>query len=256
MTETLDSGSLQARTKALLSRTRAGELLDHGTPPDVLRKTVKDLREVLRYLEHRYYVLADSMVPDADYDLLFRGLKSIESAHPELQTEDSPTQRIGQGLVENFPKVEHLSPMLSLDNSTSQEDLRLFHIQIMEGLGIVQAGKEGQELREKAREGGHPKHVDQGDLFGASEDFFVDIEGGIQSFSVEPKLDGIGIALLYENNRLVRGATRGNGRVGDDITANIRTIRSIPLYVDLEAHGTGIAPHGPRGVFPQSRRLR
>ena len=146
------------------------------------------LRNVLRFHEHRYYILNDPLVSDFEYDQLFKALEKIEKENPSLVSIDSPTQRVAKGLTKDFPTVQHLVPMLSLDNSYNSEDLIDFD--------------------RKARE-----------LTGVDK-----IE-----YCVDPKFDGASISLIYEDDLLVRGATRGDGVQGDDVTINIKQIRSIPL---------------------------
>ncbi|HHM20943.1 MAG TPA: NAD-dependent DNA ligase LigA, partial [Bacteroidetes bacterium] len=154
---------------------------------------LEDLRRVVAYHEWRYYALNDPVISDAEYDNLYKKIEQIEAAHPELITPDSPTQRVSSDLTEDFPPVKHLVPMLSLDNSYNLDDLKDFDERIKNYLGM-----------DKNR----------------------DIE-----YVVEPKFDGGSISLLYENDRFVQAASRGNGFVGDDITPNIRTLRSVPLQV-------------------------
>ena len=160
---------------------------------------VEDLQQVLRFHEWKYYVQNDPVISDFEYDQLYKLLEELEASHPDLITPDSPTQRVGKDLTENLAQVSHLTPMLSLDNSYDAEDLNDFDEQI----------KKRCKLEKD-----------------------VDIE-----YCVEPKYDGGTIALVYENDRLVRAATRGNGAVGDDITANIRTLRSVPLQAEFSKHG-------------------
>jgi DNA ligase (NAD+) len=160
---------------------------------------VEDLQQVLRFHEWKYYVQNDPVVSDFEYDQLYKQLEALEAAHPDLITPDSPTQRVGKDLTENLAQVAHLTPMLSLDNSYDAEDLNDFDEQVKK---LCKLEKE------------------------------VDIE-----YCVEPKYDGGTIALVYENDRLVRAATRGNGAVGDDITANIRTLRSVPLQAEFSKSG-------------------
>ncbi len=160
---------------------------------------VEDLMRVLRYHEWRYYVGNDPVISDFEYDQLYKQLQTIEAAFPDLITPDSPTQRVGKDLVENAAQVPHLTPMLSLDNSYNAEDLNDFDVSVKKRCKL------------------------EGDL---------DIE-----YCVEPKYDGGTIALVYENDRLTRAATRGNGYVGDDITANIRTLRSVPLQAAFSKKG-------------------
>lgn len=151
----------------------------------------EELRNVLHYHEWRYYVQNDPVVSDSEYDQLYKQLEAIERAFPELITPDSPTQRVGKDLVENAAQVTHLIPMLSLDNSYDANDLNGFD----------------ESVRKLCK---------------------LDPETEIE-YCVEPKYDGGTIVLIYENDRLVRAATRGNGYVGDEITANMRTLRSVPL---------------------------
>jgi DNA ligase (NAD+) len=158
--------------------------------------TIERLRAVINYSDWRYYVGDDPALADQEYDRLFRWLKELEAAHPELVTEDSPTQRIAKGLTREFPTVDHLVPMLSLENSYNADDLREWDRKVRELTGIPEP-----------------------------------------EYCVEPKFDGAGISLVYENDRLVRGATRGDGVQGEDITVNIRQIRSVPLTAKLSSVG-------------------
>jgi DNA ligase (NAD+) len=149
---------------------------------------IESLRDVLRFHEYRYYILNDPLVSDYEYDQLFKKLEKIEKENPSLISVDSPTQRVARGLTKDFPTVQHLVPMLSLDNSYNNEDL-------------VDFDRRARELT----------RIDK-------------IE-----YCVEPKFDGASISLIYEDDFLARGATRGDGVQGDDITINIKQIRSIPL---------------------------
>ena len=151
-------------------------------------KEIENLRNVLRFHEYRYYIQNDPLLSDFEYDQLFKALEKIESENPSLITDDSPTRRVAKGLTKDFPTVQHLVPMLSLDNSYNSEDL-------------IDFDRKAKELTE-----------------------LDNIE-----YCVEPKFDGGSISLIYENDILVRGATRGNGVEGDEITTNTRQIRSIPL---------------------------
>jgi DNA ligase (NAD+) len=168
------------------------EEADKLLPPS----SVESLRDVLRFHEYRYYVMNDPLVADVEYDRLYKMLEKAEAADPSIITPDSPTQRVSKGLIKDFPKVQHLVPMLSLDNSYNAEDL--------------------VDFDRKARE-----------LSGVQE----------ISYCVEPKFDGASISLIYENDMLYRGATRGDGVVGDDITTNIRQIRSVPLSAKFSRYG-------------------
>jgi DNA ligase (NAD+) len=157
---------------------------------------VAELRRLVEYHSHRYYVLDDPVIGDDEYDVLFAELRSLETAHPELLTPDSPTQRVGGTPVGRLEKVAHLEPMLSLSNARSEEELRAWVERMRNHL---------------AREGiAQPRF----------------------SYVVEPKVDGLAISLLYRDGVLERGATRGDGEIGEDITHNLRTIRAIPLHID------------------------
>ena len=156
-----------------------------------VRAKVESLREQIRHHNYRYHVLDDPEVPDAEYDRLVRDLQRLEKEYPELVTTDSPTQRVGAEPVSVFGTVAHELPMLSLDNAFSEEELRDFHRRVTDRLGM-------------------------------------DPDDGLD-YAAEPKLDGAAVSLLYERGELVRGATRGDGSTGEDITHNVRTIESVPL---------------------------
>jgi DNA ligase (NAD+) len=171
--------------------------LDDFIPEDKLEKFCDDLKTVLNFHDKKYYVDARPLITDYDYDRLFRQLKTIEEANPNLITADSPTQRVAKGLNKDFPTVQHLVPMLSLENSYNLEDLNEFDRKVKEAL------REHSEV----------------------------------NYIAEPKFDGSSIALVYENNQLIRAATRGNGVEGDEITANAKAIKSIPLKADFLQFG-------------------
>lgn len=169
-----------------------------GVAPEVDGR-VKELREQLDYHAYRYYVLDDPVIGDDVYDRMLDELRAIEREHPELITPESPTQRVGGEPVGRLEKVRHLEPMLSLGNVRSEEELRAWVERMRNHL---------------AREG---------------------IENPRFTFVVEPKIDGLAISLIYRNGTLERGATRGNGEIGEDVTHNLRTIGAIPLHI----------PHAP-----------
>jgi DNA ligase (NAD+) len=160
------------------------------------RERAAELREQLHHHEYRYYVLDDPEIGDDEYDALLDELRAIEEADPDLVTADSPTQRVGGAPVSSLTKVEHEIPMLSLANARSEEELRAWVARMRGHL---------------AREG-----IDDPDF----------------QFVAEPKIDGLAISLLYEDGVLVRGATRGDGEIGEDVTHNLRTIPTIPLRID------------------------
>lgn len=157
---------------------------------------IESLRNVLRFHEYRYYVLADPLISDFEYDTLYKTLEKLETENPDLIIPDSPTQRVAKGLTKDFPTVAHLVPMLSLDNSYNSEDLIDFDRKVREGTGLSEI-----------------------------------------EYCVEPKFDGASLSLVYEGDRLVRGATRGDGVHGDDITPNVRQIRTIPLTANFSKYG-------------------
>jgi DNA ligase (NAD+) len=156
-----------------------------------VRVEYEQLKDELNQHNHRYYVLDDPSVPDSEYDRGMRRLQDIEQQHPELLSDDSPSQRVGGAALPSFSQVSHDVPMLSLDNAFSEEELEAFDRRISDRLNY----KDDQQI----------------------------------DYICEPKLDGVAVSLLYRDGLLVRGATRGDGKVGEDITANVRTINSIPL---------------------------
>lgn len=159
---------------------------------------ILELRAELDQHNYRYHVLDEPSIPDAEYDRLFHELKALEAENPHLVTPDSPTQRVGSAALSAFSQVRHEVPMLSLGNAFEEVDLREFDRRVTEGL----------------------------DLPGGSERV---------QYSCEPKLDGLAVSLLYRDGALVRGATRGDGSTGEDISVNVRTVRNIPLKLQ----GTG-----------------
>jgi DNA ligase (NAD+) len=161
-----------------------------------LEQRVAELREQLEYHGHRYYVLDDPEIGDDAYDALLDELRAIEAEHPELVTPDSPTQRVGGAPISKLEKVSHLQPMFSLANVRSADELRAWITRMRSHL---------------AREG-----IDDPEF----------------QYVAEPKIDGLAISLVYRDGVLVRGATRGNGEIGEDVTHNLRTIPSIPLRID------------------------
>ncbi len=170
-----------------------------------------ELRRELQVHNHRYYVLDDPVIDDDEYDALLDELRGVESEHPELRTPDSPTQRVGAPPLDRFEQVEHLEPMLSLANARSEEELRAWETRIRN----------------------HLKRLD--------------ISASQFSYTTEPKIDGLAIGLTYEDGVLVRGATRGDGRIGEDVTQNLRTIGAIPLRISdapplLEVRGEVYLP--------------
>jgi DNA ligase (NAD+) len=160
------------------------------------KQRAEELRHELALHNRRYYVLDDPLIDDHEYDALLDELRGIEAEHPELRTPDSPTQRVGAPPLDRFAQVEHAEAMLSLANARNEEELRAWETRVRN----------------------HLKRLD--------------ISAAEFSYTTEPKIDGLAISLTYEDGVLVRGATRGDGRVGEDVTQNLRTIGAIPLRID------------------------
>lgn len=160
------------------------------------QNAVNDLRDVIHFHDFRYYVEADPIISDFDYDYLYKTLRKLEEEYPELSDPDSPTQRVGKGLTKEFPQAAHLVPMLSLDNSYNEEDLVDFDKRVKNLAGQTEI-----------------------------------------KYCVEPKLDGSSISIVYEDNKLLRGVTRGDGVMGEDITPNVKVLRSVPLKADFSKFG-------------------
>ena len=153
---------------------------------------IQELRRLVRYHDERYWILNAPELTDGEYDALMNELRALEAAHPELITPESPTQRVGGRVEAGFESAVHLEPMLSLDNAYNDEDLRAFDERVRRGLGLAP-------------------------------------DGAVAEYIAELKIDGLSIALTYEQARLVRAATRGDGTSGEVVTHNVRTIRAIPL---------------------------
>ena len=151
---------------------------------------ISELRTVIRHHEEQYYLYAAPEISDESFDRLLHELEALEAEHPELVTPDSPTQRVGGRVAEGFATVEHKVPMLSLDNAYTEDELRAFDERVRKGAGLAEAAV---------------------------------------VYVAEMKIDGLSIALTYEDGRLIRGATRGDGARGEDVTINVRTIRAVPL---------------------------
>jgi DNA ligase (NAD+) len=158
-----------------------------------IQQQIMQLRSQIRAYDYQYYVLDDPTVPDAEYDRLMRELNDLEASHPELITEDSPTQRVSGQPVDHFRQVKHELPMLSLSNVFSKEELVAFD----------------KRVRDRLKEKNDTSIV----------------------YNAEPKLDGLAVSLLYENGHLIRAATRGDGTTGEEITENVRTIKTVPLQL-------------------------
>ncbi len=163
---------------------------------EIVKDNTEDLRNCLRFHEYRYYVQNDPIISDFEYDSLYKLLEHFEKENPAALTTDSPTQRVGKGLIKDFPKTQHLVPMLSLENSYNADDLLDFDRKARELSGLDQI-----------------------------------------EYCVEPKFDGASISLVYENDLLVRGVTRGDGEVGDEITLNVKQIKSVPLSAKFSDYG-------------------
>lgn len=187
---------------------------------DKARKRVAELREQIQSHNYRYYVLDEPSIPDAEYDRLMRELQALEEAHPDLVTSDSPTQRVGAEPLDAFETVKHETPMLSLGNAFSDEEVEQFHARAIKAL--------------------ETDHID---------------------YVAEPKLDGVAMSLRYEEGRLTRAATRGDGYTGEDVTSNARTIEAIPLRLRDEGWPSPLEVRGEvymplEGFEEYNRRMK
>jgi DNA ligase (NAD+) len=181
-----------------------------------------ELRRTIAYHDHRYYVLDEPEIGDDEYDALLNELREIEAENPDLLTPDSPTQRVGGTALEKFEPVQHLQPMLSLANARNEEELRAWVARVLNLL--AKQGRDDVSLQ----------------------------------YTVEPKVDGLAVSLVYEDGVLARGATRGDGEIGEDVTQNLRTIKAIPLRLDdapplIEVRGE---VYMPRSAFTRLNEQR
>ncbi|WP_456465516.1 NAD-dependent DNA ligase LigA [Desulfurobacterium sp.] len=214
-----DEEALQSLTDKLLKEIEKKDFIKKLSKEEA-KKIAEDLRKVIRYHDYKYYVEANPVISDYQYDRLFHALEGIERHFPELVTPDSPTQRISPAFTGEFKKVKHLAEMTSLENTYSAEDLKEWDRKVRTALGV--------ETLE---------------------------------YVVEPKFDGASIELVYENDIFVRGVTRGDGLVGEDVTMNVKTIKSIPLKAPFSKHGIKkVSLRGeiimPRSVFIELNRER
>ncbi|SNR76161.1 NAD-dependent DNA ligase LigA [Desulfurobacterium atlanticum] len=210
---------MQKLTDQLLKKIDRKNFIDKITREEA-EKFAEDLRKVIRYHDYKYYVEANPVISDYQYDKLFHALESIERKFPELITPDSPTQRIAPAFTGEFQKVKHLAEMTSLENTYSPEDLKEWDRKVRTTLGVDKV-----------------------------------------EYVVEPKFDGASIELVYENDTFVRGVTRGDGIVGEDVTLNVKTIKSIPLKAPFSKYGIKlISIRGeiimPRSVFEKLNKER
>ncbi|MCW3141848.1 MAG: NAD-dependent DNA ligase LigA [Methanophagales archaeon] len=166
--------------------------MEEGEGKEAVKQYIEDLRKKIHYHNYRYYVLNEPEISDAEYDKLFKELEELESKYPELVTPDSPTQRVGAKPLEEFGTYEHSIPMLSLNSVLDQTEVRDFDERVRRSLGIE--------------------------------------EGKIE-YVVEPKIDGLAMELVYKNGVLSVGSTRGDGKTGEEVTQNLRTIKTIPLRI-------------------------
>lgn len=173
-------------------------------PSDSAAESIQSLRNHINEHNHKYYVLDEPSIPDAEYDRLMRELQALEDANPELITSDSPTQRVGGAPLVGFTEVQHERPMLSLDNAMNADEFAAFYQRVQDRL------KTDEPLE----------------------------------FACEPKLDGLAISLLYVNGVLERAATRGDGQTGEDVTQNVRTIKNVPLRLQGNQTPTRIEIRG------------
>ncbi|OGQ48371.1 MAG: DNA ligase (NAD(+)) LigA [Deltaproteobacteria bacterium RIFCSPLOWO2_02_44_9] len=185
-----------------------------------IKKEIEELRDKVNFHNYRYYVLDSPVISDAEYDRLMRRLEGLEARYPNLITPDSPTQRIGAKPLEAFGTVTHTIPMLSLNNAFSAEEAKEFDDRVKKLLKISQESEvRGQEIE----------------------------------YVAEPKIDGLAIELVYEDGRFTAGSTRGDGYTGEDVTQNLKTIRSIPMRLQKES---GVRSQKSEGkIYPLPKRL-
>ena len=164
-------------------------MANNSDPTDIAAARIQELRESIRYHNERYYTLDSPEIPDANYDALLTELKDLEQLHPSLVTADSPTQLVGASTINTFAEVTHRLPMMSLDNAFDMDQLEAWADRVRKGL---------------QQENTEPQWV------------------------CELKFDGLAVSLIYEEGRLIQAATRGDGKVGEDVTANVQTIKGIP----------------------------
>jgi DNA ligase (NAD+) len=191
--------------------------------PEKNTKRAQELRKLLQTYNYNYYVLDAPTIPDAEYDRLFRELQALEKQHPELKTSDSPTQRVGGRPLKSFAQVQHTIPMLSLDNAFTDDELYAFDKRIHDRLKT----------------------------------------DAVIEYACEPKLDGVAVSLIYNNGVLAKAATRGDGTTGEDITQNVKTIKSVPLRLQgnkdypqiLEVRGEIYIPKSGFAVLNEKAKL-
>ncbi|TVQ31843.1 MAG: NAD-dependent DNA ligase LigA [Phycisphaeraceae bacterium] len=190
------------------------------------KKRITELRALLHRANRAYYVDHDPIMSDPEFDRLLAELAELEAQHPEFDDPDSPTRRIGEEPLKGFKTVEHAVPMLSIDNTYSEEEVRKWVQRVMKSLGAERQA--AGELEEGAGKKKKSKKSDDGPrLFEAVDPGEVEV-----AFVVDPKIDGVALSLRYEKGRLARALTRGDGQKGDDVTANVRTINAVPLILD------------------------
>ena len=183
-----------AQTQSLQKLTT--QLMAEAKKHPIKPSSIEDLRKLLRFHEYRYYIMDEPLLADYEYDQLYKALEKLEADDPALITANSPTQRVAKGLTKDFPTVQHLVAMLSLENSYNAEDLLDWDRKVREAAGLAAI-----------------------------------------EYCAEPKFDGASISLIYENDMLTRAATRGDGVQGDEITTNIKQIKSVPLSAAFSEYG-------------------
>ncbi|MBU0702372.1 MAG: NAD-dependent DNA ligase LigA, partial [Chloroflexi bacterium] len=199
-----------------------------------ITERIAQLRDEINYHNHRYYVLNDPLVSDSEYDALLDELRALEAEYPELVTPDSPTQRVGAQPAEGFVKVEHPAPILSLDKAASGDEIRAWWERVS-------------------------KFLPEGDpALSPSASLGIDsAEGPPPAWVVEPKLDGLTVVLHYEDGLFTLGATRGDGYVGEEVTSNLRTVRTLPLRIPVEGDPLGFGkPKGSEAAVPHRLVVR
>lgn len=185
-------------------------LSNNTSSMDFIEKRIHELRNMINYHNHKYHVEDNPEISDYEYDMLLRELEELEKERPDLITPDSPTQRVGGKPLEGFEKVIHIIPMLSLNDVFSEGELFAFDLRVRQAIGAGVSLNIG--------------------TVGADSDADIGVGTGIE-YVVEKKIDGLSVSLEYENGRFIRGSTRGDGVVGEDVTQNLKTVKSIPLVL-------------------------
>ncbi|MFO0872873.1 MAG: NAD-dependent DNA ligase LigA [Phycisphaerales bacterium] len=218
-------------------------------------RRILELRELLGRANRAYYVDAAPIMPDSEFDALLTELATLESKHPELDDPDSPARRVGGALLDGFATVRHASPMQSIDNTYSIADLRAWGERVVRGLGAAPEDEAHGAMPGLPFEGSSPEADAPRKQGSRARDPARGPGAPAVRFVCDPKVDGVAISLRYEGGRLVQAVTRGDGEKGDDVTANVRAIRAVPLVLS-QPEGAGARRGGAGRSLPQLVEIR